>query len=445
MPGATPLEREQQPRRGPRLRRRVPQLLGGLAAGLVGFGLNQLELHLVPAVQLVFGPLAVLAAALLLGPVGGGVAGALAGLATFLRWGHPWAWLGMALEGLCVGLLSRRVRPLRSVGLYWLVGLPYVLAAYVWGLEVPFPDAAIVATKQCLNSLLAMLLVYVLLLVPAVRRRVGPWLPAPLRSVRLADTVAAALLLGTALPLVTVGAVEGRGRYAAERARLDEQNQDAARRVADTLARSLAAGLRSATILAALLSDEAARTGALPPPERLQQLLAHWLDNSPGLTASYVGDARGRALAYYPAEAARELAGYADRDYFRALQRERRPLLSGVFDGRVVPGPKVAAVAPVWRGTQLAGYVALAVDVAALGELASARLAPEQRARLLDPRGLVVVDSAAAPARAGALTPVSALPLGAALAAGAERGEYVSDDTPVTLRRVRASHAYAVV
>ena len=443
MRGAKPLEREQslEPRQAARTRLRAA-LLGGLAAGLLGLALNFPELMLVPAVQLLLGPLAVLAAALLLGPWGGGLAGALAGLTTFLLWGHPWAWLGMALEGAAVGALARRVRPLRAVALYWLAGGPYILATYVWALDVPLADAVLVATKQCLNSLLAMLIVYAALLVPALRRQLRAWLPAPLRSVRLADTVSAALLLGTALPLVIVGTVEGRARYASERARLDEQNEAAARRVADTLGRSLAAGLRGATILGEVLGDEATREGALPPPARLQQLLGRWLDNTPSFTASYIGDARGSALAYYPESAARELAQYADRGYFRALLRERRPLLSGVFDGRVVPGPKVAAVAPVRRGEQLAGYVALAIDVGALGELVGARIAPQQRARLLDPRGLVVVDSAQQGAP-GALADVRTLPLGAALARGAGRGEYVAEADPVTLRQVRASHAFA--
>ena len=90
---------------------------------------------------------------MLYGPLGGAIAGGLAGFTTFLLWNHPWAWIGMTLEGTLVGLLSRRFRPLRAVALYWVAGIPLVIAAYVWGEDVPFRDAALVAVKQCANSL----------------------------------------------------------------------------------------------------------------------------------------------------------------------------------------------------------------------------------------------------------------------------------------------------
>src|SRR5918998_224840 len=103
MPGATPLEREPPPQSEP-LRARAP---------------------------------AALRPVLLTGLVAGGLAGGIAGLTTFLLWGHPWAWLGMALEGAAVGVLSRRLPPVRAVLLYWLFGLPYVVVAYALGPQVP--------------------------------------------------------------------------------------------------------------------------------------------------------------------------------------------------------------------------------------------------------------------------------------------------------------------
>ncbi|MBF5045300.1 sensor histidine kinase [Aggregicoccus sp. 17bor-14] len=454
MPQPAPLEqREQPPRRTARARLPIV-LLWGLGAGALGLLLNRVELTLVPAVQLIFGPLPVLAAAVLLGPVGGGLAGGLAGLTTFLMWKHPWAWLGMALEGAAVGALSRRVRPLPAVFLYWLFGAPYILLAYHFGAGVPLVDAGVVALKQGFNSLLAMLIVYVPLLLPVVRRQVRPWLPAPLRQMRLAGTLSAALMLGTVLPLVAVGAAEGRSRYAAERRRLDEQNLASARIVADTVGRSLAAAQRSATILTGVLEDELAREGRLPEPARLQGLLARWVDNTPSLTGAYVGDAQGRVLARYPPISDQGLEGlqYADRDYFRELQRTHRPALTGVFVGRTVPGPVVAAVAPVLQGGRLVGYVALGLDVRTLAQLARARILEGQRARLVDPRGFIVVDSAGAPAAeggvgpAGALTTVRNLPLGAALARAqpGRPAEYSAEAGAITLRRVRASSAFAL-
>ena len=79
-------------------------LLGGAVAGVVGAGLNWFEIPVSPAVQLLPGLVAVLGAALLYGPLGGAIAGGLAGLTTVLLWNHPWAWIGMTLKGTLVGL-----------------------------------------------------------------------------------------------------------------------------------------------------------------------------------------------------------------------------------------------------------------------------------------------------------------------------------------------------
>ena len=90
----------------------------GAALGLLGWAVNLAALEVLPGVHLLLGPLMVLAAAVLLGPWAGGVAGAVSGLRTLALWQHPWGWLNITLEGVFVGALRRRLTPLMACLLY---------------------------------------------------------------------------------------------------------------------------------------------------------------------------------------------------------------------------------------------------------------------------------------------------------------------------------------
>ena len=57
-------------------------------------------------------------------------------------------------------------------------------------------------------------LMQTLLLVPRVRRALGRRVPRSMRRVQLADAVLVALVLGIALPMVLVGALQGRVKAA---------------------------------------------------------------------------------------------------------------------------------------------------------------------------------------------------------------------------------------
>ena len=75
------------------------------ALGLVGFAINSLPIEIFPGVNLVFGGVIAISAALKFGPVAGGVAGLTAGLRTWSSWNEPFPFSAVlyGLEGVWVG------------------------------------------------------------------------------------------------------------------------------------------------------------------------------------------------------------------------------------------------------------------------------------------------------------------------------------------------------
>ncbi len=148
-------------------------LLAALLGG-VGFVLNLPAVPLLPGLQLLFGAVPAYIVAVAFGAGPGALAGAIAGARTLFLWGHPYAWVLLALEAATVGLLRRWLRPVWAVGLFWLVvGFWAGLLSYGTIMDVPWFEALIAVLKQVLNGLLNALLAEAVVLVTPVRRAMG--------------------------------------------------------------------------------------------------------------------------------------------------------------------------------------------------------------------------------------------------------------------------------
>jgi signal transduction histidine kinase len=372
----------------------------GLLLGLLGWVSNLAAIEVLPGVHLLLGPLLVLIAAVLLGPVAGGLAGAVSGARTLWMWGHPWGCLNMLLEGLFVGALRRRLTPLVADGLYWMLSPLYFFITYYVLADIPASAVLVAGVKQAVNGLLAALLLQVVLLIPAVRRRLRSLLPLPLADVSLGRAFGSALALGAIIPVLVLGGAEGRTRYTTQVRQVNEDNLHAARVVANEIESSLAHSRHGVSQLARTLASGLSPEGTLPGRHFLEGELDALVSYSPEVVNAYVGSPEGVALAFSPRTdaAGRPLAGtdFSDRPYVREAREAHEPLVSDVFLGRGgVRGPLVVTVAPIRREEQYAGYVLAALDLPRLRRHARAQVGESQRRiRVIDSRGGVVFDSA---------------------------------------------------
>jgi signal transduction histidine kinase len=262
------------------------QLLApAVAAGLAGGLLHHLAVvPLFDGIELVLGSVPVLMAALLFGWRAGLVAGAIAGMATWLNWGHGLSWVAYTLEAVAVGALARRVHPAMAVLGFWLlIGLPgYWLAERLAPGMLGAP-AAPVAIKVPLQELFAALLAYTLLFLAPLRaaaQRHAPGGRLPVVSMMTFQVTFLALSLLTVAGSVMI--VSARNLYLHERDTFARYDRTAAFSIAARL-ESLVQGFSNA--VSAVSSrpwvpgeeDERRRQAAkLLGPEGLHGLV--WLD-----------------------------------------------------------------------------------------------------------------------------------------------------------------------
>ncbi|QDE93465.1 two-component sensor histidine kinase [Myxococcus xanthus] len=373
-----------------------------LVVGLLGHALNRFPVELIPGIDILLGFFLIIPAAPLLGPWCAGLAAGIAMSVTVQTWGHPWGMLGSMMEGVVLGALTRRYWPLQADGLFWLGGIPYLIASYHLGVDITAASRFAIAFKQALNSLVPALLTQVVLMTPVARARLWPLLTPALRTFTLSSAVSSALLLALVLPLLMVGTLEGRARYAAERQRMDDQGLSTAHLLAETVDAELSTAQSQTALLASIVMAWWEHEGERPPQPQLEELLRDWLNHSAYALNCGIGDSDGSLVAIWPplGVAAQPVAGsnFADRSYFRDVRSKRAPVVSGVFAGRAtVSGPVMVAVAPLLRQQRFEGFTSVAINLPRMRAVAQERLAPGQRALLVDPDGNVAFDTGATP------------------------------------------------
>jgi signal transduction histidine kinase/HAMP domain-containing protein/sensor domain CHASE-containing protein len=362
----------------------------GALLGLLGLLLNAFPVQLTPGIDVLFGGVAYLLAAVALGPGPGLLAGATASLLTVWLWNHPWAWLIFSLEALAVGYLHHRWsrRPLTATALYWLLaGVPLVFLTY-WGIMgMSGTTPTIIALKQPLNSLVNAVFVEALLLLPALRRVLR--LPG---APRLRSTLAVVVLVASAVPALIFGVWAGRREWSRTLELATERVQFAANSYAAKLDQYVRLHRQTVRSLAQTIEG-----GPGIDAERLQRLLAAEHAQFPGFLNLYVANAQGRALAFQPllGLAGESLVGvdFSDRDYFRRVRETRSTVVSEVFVGRGGTDRALVVIAhPIQNADTFAGYVLGALDLNAFPTpvLASERA---ERLRVIDSLGSVVYDT----------------------------------------------------
>jgi PAS domain-containing protein len=152
--------------------------VAGLAAA--AFTVSLVHLPVGYGLDLVFGSVVAMLAIHWLGTGAGVLVAAIGGAYTIMLWHHPYAWLILIAEALCVGVLRRYLRPRGDVlplaaadGIYWLIlGMPLVALTYGGPLAMTGTEVALVAFKQAINGVLnAALAGAIILSIQLLRRR----------------------------------------------------------------------------------------------------------------------------------------------------------------------------------------------------------------------------------------------------------------------------------
>lgn len=197
-----------------------------VAAGILG---NVFSVPMFFGVDFLFGSVATMMIARRHGPLFGALAAFVVSLYTLQLWGHPYALVIFTLEGLFVGLFSRRSNSgsvIRADAVFWLViGLPLIWWFYSQFLGLPALSVWLIMAKQSFNGIgnaIAAMALYQLLFDALARRQARHRGVAKNARVGLADMMTMAIAVAVLLPVMLAIVLMGRGEF------------DDARRAVDT-------------------------------------------------------------------------------------------------------------------------------------------------------------------------------------------------------------------
>jgi signal transduction histidine kinase len=360
-----------------------------LLLGVAGLLVNLAPVQLSPGVDLLFGGIPAILAAAALGPWQGLAASAIAASRTIGLWGHPYAWVIFALEGLAIGWMVRRGRrPLAASAIYWLLaGIPLLLLTYGAILGVRGNTAAVLFLKQPFNGLVNAMVVEALLLVPAIRLGLGIRGRPPVRS-----AIAAVMAIAGVLPALLFGIWIGRSEW--------ERNLERTRERLTLSARAHAARLEQYVRLheqeVRSMAQSAERRGDFDAVA-LQRLVTASHEQFPGFVNVYAADSRGVTVAFHPerGSAGEPLVGldFSHREYYRQLRETGRTVISDVFRGEQgSQQPLIVIAHPIVVADTMAGFVLGALDLQAFPG-PEPPPAEDERMRVADVEGRLVYDS----------------------------------------------------
>lgn len=331
---------------------RLPHSLTGramfvLVAGALGFTMNAYPVLLLGGVFLALGQIPGLVCALLFGPVAGLFGSALAA-GTLLAWGQglTLTFALLSFEGMAVGYLARRYRPVVSGLVYWLVvGAPVMSFVFLVVRGMSVESVELVVAKNLGGCLFNVAVASIIAgRRPFSRARDEADDKGHSIVATLNNRIGAILAIPVLLVLIISSTVSQR---TAERTAFAHLSQEA-HRYRSTINEYVNAHVRTVSTVASSLASAAVATHA----ER-QALLTVTHSANPGFITMLVADSQGVVV-----EAASAVEGglpalalipnVRDRPYFAEPMRTSAPYVSGIFQGRSLGRDLIFAVsAPV--------------------------------------------------------------------------------------------------
>lgn len=322
------------------MRHALPYCAG---AALLGYVVNLVGVPVLGATELVFGSLFGVLMALAFGPYAGGTVAAIAGISTWINWGHPYGLIVFAMESWFIGWFTHRWRwtLLKAALVFWLlIGMPLTLGLVLFVLDPPFPSNWAIILKYPANAAMVVFFAQAL----AHWNRTWRWLrlpvPAQLADERVRDQLLRGVVMAGALPTVAFGIVAGGIVNRQQQSYLQRQLEGGVHAVAEHIVSYV--GQHRRVIEAAAAGLQAAE----PDVPRLALLLHELRQRNAGFITMLIAAPDGVPLATSPVLT--HLDSVADRSYFQAPVVNGASYVSPVFRGRGFGNDLIVAISAAY-------------------------------------------------------------------------------------------------
>ncbi len=349
---------------------------------LVGLGLlgTSLNIPLFFGIDFLLGSIFIFIALLRFGLLAGIIAAVIAGSYTLILWHHPYAFVGLILEILFVGIAVQRNpdrNPPSWVMIYWLtIGLVVIALSYRFLLDVTWHMALMVAFKQAVNDIFnALIATLILHYLPA-----NQLFSVPAQRLKKMHHIQTNLLVAFAfLPALTVILISARQAVTDSETSI---KQRVVARSAYVSAQLVTWQNENIQMLNALARQEPAAT--------LHDLQLLQLAN-PDLLFLHRVDISGkiRLSTQINSDALKNI-NFSDRGWFRTLVASGKPVFSDAIVGRTSGLATIAMAVPIFKGNQLSGMMLTSIKPEALlARISAGNSVLGTRITLVDRNGII--------------------------------------------------------
>ena len=364
-----------------------------LALSLMGYLGNYLALPIAYGVSFIFGSIVSILAIVLLGLRWGLLVALITASCTFFLWNHPYAIVIFAMEALWVGLALRRghTNLVLIDALYWLsLGSGLVIIFYGGVMGLDSQSVLMIVLKQSINGLFNTLVTSLLLYIPVIRQLRSQASTAYTYKNVIFNAIAVFLMV----PTLSLLLFNNYRENIALNQQVATTVQAETLQLQDEISIWIENHLRAVNSIAQL-----PKSHQLSPSPSLQQELARIKELFPDLHNAYLADKNATTVAFYPAINVKGEStiglNFADRDYFKALQKYGQPIVSDVFMGRGgITEPTFTISVPIMDGMTLSHFALGAINLQKMQKnLALHASKYSLTITLLDSRGKIVTSS----------------------------------------------------
>lgn len=320
---------------------------------ILGFAANMIALPVAQSITFIFGSVFSIIALRVLGLWPGLVVATFASSYTYLLWNHPYAVIIFVAEILWIGWALKRGRSNILVidCVYWIVmGAPLVILFYSGVMGVGYDGTVTVLLKQSLNGILNALLASILLSHTGMSKWISRAASPPQSySLWIFHLVASFLML----PTLGLMAFANYHETKATELRISKEIVYEVMETEDIISRWIGRRVGAIRTVADFGSHQ-----LLEPSDHLQDELHMVSTLFPEFHNVLIGDPFATTVAFYPSvgERGEPTIGlnFADREWFKEIQRTMQPVVSNVFMGRGgVYAPIFVLCVPVFKEGQL--------------------------------------------------------------------------------------------
>lgn len=332
-------------------------------AGIIG---NYFNVTLFYGINFLFGGIFIFIIVLLYGTFWGTAAALIISSYTYFLWNHPYGMIVFTLEALFVGLLykNKKINLVVVDFCFWVVaGFPLIWFSYKYMMDFSAGQTILVLLKDIINGIFNSLTASILMFyVPFEQWLHKKWTckKRERKPVPMQRYIFSLIISGIIIPTLIIVFSNSYKEFNNTMENIKKHTSHYATEISNYVKEYNERYLNALTFLSDKIADH--------ETSMVKSEIENVLKIFPDILAMYVADSKGSVIAIdyqnENIENTHSELNFSDRDYFKDVKSEMKPVISDVFQGRGgLFQPIVIISVPVVGDENFEGIICAAVDI----------------------------------------------------------------------------------